>query len=226
MAEKDIKFGSVVTGIPESKFDKFIKAMLWYDRSHIIRVAFDEDLGMHVGLGAATVRGCNDKIQIVVVAKRSSNLEKLKVALEKALKSKMKPSKPCSRRLRGANVVGLHYSDINIPIQYSRAMAEKDIKFGSVVTGIPESKFDKFIKAMLWYDRSHIIRVAFDEDLGMHVGLGAATVRGCNDKIQIVVVAKRSSNLEKLKVALEKALKSKMKPSKPCSRRLRGADVL
>ena len=124
---------------------------------------------------------------------------------------------------RGADTVSLHDGNVNVPLHLAAAVLRMNMKVGTTVTGIPLSKFDRFMKFAFHVDRSHTFHVGFDAKSGTHVGLGVATVRDwCNDKFQIVVVAKRSSNLQKLVAALKKDLKSKMNPSKRCSRRLRG----
>jgi hypothetical protein len=124
---------------------------------------------------------------------------------------------------RGTDTASLHDNNVNVPLYHAKAVLGLNIKVGTSVTGIPLSKFNRFMKTMFYVDRSHTIHVGFDAESRMHVGLGAATVRDwCNDKMQIVVVAKRSSNLQKLKAVLTKDLKSKMNPSKRCSRRIRG----
>lgn len=124
---------------------------------------------------------------------------------------------------RGADTVSLHDGNVDVPLHLAAAVLRMNMKVGTTVTGIPLSKFDRFMKFAFHVDRSHTFHVGFDAKSGTHVGLGVATVRDwCNDKFQIVVVAKRSSNLQKLVAALKKDLKSKMNPSKRCSRRLRG----
>merc|ERR1711871_22412 len=156
---------------------------------------------------------------IVVVAKQSSNLEKLKASLANELTSRMnRPRTRCSRRLRGAGTETLYKSNVKVPSAMSRALLEKDIKVGSVVTGIPTKKFNQFTKHFFYVDSHTEYHVGFNARLGQHVGLGAATVRDlCNEKVQIVVVAKQSSNLEKLKASLANELKSTMKrPSTRC----------
>lgn len=210
---KNIKVGSYVTGVPTSKFEKFAKYFTLAETSTQTNVGFNEELGMHVGLGAATVTDrCNRKVQIVVVAKQSSNLQKLKANLEKALKSKMnRPPTRCSRRLRGAGTETLYATNVNVPTAMAHALLSKNIKPGSYVTGIPLSKFDRLRKSMQFVDSMHEIHVGFDAESGTYVGLGALTVRDvCNEKTQIVVVAKRSTSSQRLKAALAKDMKSKM----------------
>ena len=124
---------------------------------------------------------------------------------------------------RGADTVTLHDSNVHVPLHLAAAVLKLNLKVGTSVTGIPLSKFRKFMNFALYVETSHQINVGFDAKSETHVGLGVATVNDkCNNKMQIVVIAKRSSNSQKLKAALERQLKSKMDPLKGCSRSLRG----
>ena len=124
---------------------------------------------------------------------------------------------------RGADTVSLHDSNVHVPLHLAAAVLKLNLKVGTSVTGIPLSKFRKFMNFALYVETSHQINVGFDAKSETHVGLGVATVNDkCNNKMQIVVIAKRSSNSQKLKAALERQLKSKMDPLKGCSRSLRG----